>query len=296
MPGGEGLGRVAAGADRADGHAGAERLRHGAGIGLHTVILMREELAGAAGADLDLVEHEEDALLVAQVAQALQELLRGGTHAALALDGLGQDGADVFVHDVLDGLEVVELGIAEAGGQGLEVAVDGILTGGGAGGEGAAVEGVLHRDDDEALGMAVILGVLAGELDLAFVGLGAGVGKEDLIKAAVLDDELRGLDGGLIVEVVGAVEDGLRTLLQALDDGGMAVAETVDGDAADEIEVLVAVLVEDVDALAALHGDGHTDMVAVEILVTVFDDFRIGLELFDHGRVLLLKFYVFFTT
>ena len=143
--------------------------------------------------------------------------------------------------------------------------------------------------------MAVILGVLAGELDLAFVGLGAGVGKEDLIKAAVLDDELRGLDGGLIVEVVGAVEDGLRTLLQALDDGGMAVAETVDGDAADEVEVLVAVLVEDVDALAALHGDGHTDVVAVEVLVTVFDDFRIGLELFDHGRVLLLKFYVCFT-
>ena len=256
---------------------------------------MREELAGTAGADLDLVEHEEDALLVAQVTQALQELLGSRTHAALALDGLGQDGADVFIHDVLDGLEVVELGIAEAGGQGLEVAVDGILTGGRASREGAAVEGVLHRDDDEALGMAVILGVLAGELDLAFVGLGAGVGKEDLIKAAVLDDELRGLDGGLIVEVVGAVEDGLRTLLQALDDGGMAVAETVDGDAADEIEVLVAVLVEDVDALAALHGDGHTDVVAVEVLVTVFDDFRIGLELFDHGRVLLLKFYVFFT-
>ena len=46
---------------------------------------------------------------------------------------------------------------------------------------------------------------------------------------------------------------------------------------------------------AVLHGDGHTDMVAVEVLVTVFDDFRIGLELFDHGRVLLLKFYVFFT-
>ena len=67
------------------------------------------------------------------------------------------------------------------------------------------------------------------------------------------------------------------------------------GDAAEEIEVLVAVLVEDVDALAALHGDGHTDVVAVEVLVTVFDDFRIGLELFDHGRVLLLKFYVCFT-
>ena len=139
----------------------------------------------------------------------------------LALDRLGQDGADVLVHDVLDGLEVVELSIAEAGGQGLEVAVHRILAGGRAGREGAAVEGVLHRDDDEALGMAVILGVLAGELDLAFVGLSAGVGEQHLVEAAVLDDELRGLDGGLIVEVVGAVQDRLGALLEALDDRGM---------------------------------------------------------------------------
>ena len=125
---------------------------------------MREELAGTAGADLNLVEHEEDALLVAQVTQALQEFLGSGTHAALALDRLGQDGADVLVHDVLDGLEVVELSIAEAGGQGLEVAVHRILAGGRAGREGAAVEGVLHRDDDEALGMAVILGYLRASL------------------------------------------------------------------------------------------------------------------------------------
>mgnify|MGYP001122743264 CR=1 FL=1 len=88
---------------------------------------MREKLAGTAGADLDLVEHEEDALLIAQVTQALQEFLGSGTHTALALDRLGQDGADVLVHDVLDGLEVVELSIAEAGGQGLEVTVHRIL-------------------------------------------------------------------------------------------------------------------------------------------------------------------------
>ena len=41
-------------------------------------------------------------------------------------------------------------------GQGLEVAMDRILAGGRAGREGAAVEGVLHRDDDEALGMAAV--------------------------------------------------------------------------------------------------------------------------------------------
>ena len=153
----------------------------------------------------------------------------------------------------------------------------------------------LGQRDDEARGQLGIFaggfraatGVQARQLDGALVGLGAGVGKENLIEAAVLDDELRGLDGGLIVEVVGAVQDRVGALFEALHDRGMAVTETVDGDTADEVEVLVAVLVEDVDALAALHGDGHTDMVAVEILVTVFDDFRIGLELFDHYYVLL---------
>ena len=149
------------------------------------------------------------------------------------------------------------------------------------------MEGVLHRDDDEALGMAVILGILAGELDLAFVGLSAGVGEEDLVEAAVLDDELRGLDGGLIVEVVGAVQDRLGALLEALHDRGMAVAQTVDGDTADEVEVLVAVLIEDVSAFAALDGKGHTDVVAIEVLVAVLDDFGVGLELFDHCYVLL---------
>ena len=149
------------------------------------------------------------------------------------------------------------------------------------------MEGVLHRDDDEALGMAVILGVLAGELDLAFVGLSAGVGEQHLVEAAVLDDELRGLDGGLIVEVVGAVQDRVGALFEALHDRGMAVTETVDGDTADEVEVLVAVLIEDVSAFAALDGKGHTDVVAVEVLVTVFDDFGVGLELFDHYYVLL---------
>ena len=42
-----------------------------------------------------------------------------------------------------------------------------------------------------------------------------------------------------------------------------------------------------VSAFAALDGKGHTDMVAIEILVAVLDDFGVGLELFDHYYVLL---------
>ena len=54
--------------------------------------------------------------------------------------------------------------------------------------------------------------------------------------------------------------------------------ETVDSDTADEVEVLVAGLIEDVSGFAALDGKGHTDVVAIEILVAVLDDFGVGLR------------------
>ena len=283
--GGQGVGRVAPGAHRADGHAGAQLLGHGAGVGLHAVVLMGEQLAGTAGANLHLVEHQQDALLIAQIAQALEELLGGGTDAALALNGLGEDGANVVAHLLLHGLQIVELSIAEALGQGGEPLgiVDDLLAGGGGGGQRAAVEGLQHGDDHIALGVAVVHGVLTGQLDLTFVGLGAGVGEEHLLEAAVLADQLTDLDGGLVVVVVGAVHQALGPV-QRLHDGGMVVAQAVDGDAAHKVQELVPVQVPDPGALAVIHHDGHTGMVSVQILVSDGDGFGVALELLNHGN------------
>jgi hypothetical protein len=50
--------------------------------------------AGPAVARLDLVGHEQDSVLVAQLAQAAQERDRGREVAALALDGLDEDRRD----------------------------------------------------------------------------------------------------------------------------------------------------------------------------------------------------------
>ena len=287
--GGQGFGGVATGADRADGNTGAQSLGHGAGIRLHTVVLMGKQLTGTAGADLDLVEHQQDALLIAQVTQALEELLAGGTDAALALDGLGEDGAHIVAHLLLHGLQVVELSIAEALGQGGEPLgiVDDLLAGGGGSSQSTAVEGLQHGDDHIALGMAVVHRVLTGQLDLTLVGLGAGVGEEDLLEAAVLTDQLTDLNGGLIIVVVGAVHHVLGAV-QRLHNGGMVVAQSVDSDAAHEVQVLIVIQVPDPASLAAVHHDGHSGVVAIQIFIRSSDGFGIALELLNHRDFLLI--------
>ena len=158
-----------------------------------------------------------------------------------------------------------------------------LLTGSGGGSQRAAMEGLQHGDDHIALGVAMVLGVLTGQLDLAFVSLSAGVGKEHLVKAAVLANHLTDLDGGLVVVVVGAVHHILGAV-QSLHDGGVMVTQAVDGDAAHEIQILIAVQIPDPAALALVHHDGHSGVVAVQILISSGDGLSIALESLNHGK------------
>ena len=63
---------------------------------------MGPERARAAEADLDLVVNQEGAVPVAGAAEALEKLLGGGEDAALALQGLDEDGAGLSLGE--DGL------------------------------------------------------------------------------------------------------------------------------------------------------------------------------------------------
>ena len=170
--------------------------------------------------------------------------------------------------------------------------MDDLLAGGGGGGQGAAVEALQHADDDVALGVAVVHGVFPGQLDLALVGLSAGVGEQHLVEAAVLHDHLADLDGGGIVVVVGAVEHSAGPLLHGLHDGGVAVAQTVDGDAAHEVQELPAVQVPHIAAFAPIHDDGHTGVVAVQIFVSIGDGGGVTGIILKHRGVLLKYFMV----
>ena len=117
---------------------------------------------------------------------------------------------------------------------------------------GAAVEGAEEADD------VLASGVVAGELQRALDGFGAGVAVVEAVRPG------HGRDGGealgqgdhvLVVEVGAGHVDQLGGLvLDGFDDFGMTVAGGDDGDAGGEVEELVAVDVVDADAAAAF-GD-----------------------------------------
>ena len=110
-------------------------------------VLEAEPLAGAPEAGLHLVDHEQQAALVAQAAHALEVLGGGRVDAALALHRLEQHRGDRRVDGRLERVEVVPGDVAEALGQGLEGLVLGRLAGGVQRGQRAAVERAVGADD-----------------------------------------------------------------------------------------------------------------------------------------------------
>ena len=142
---------------------------------------MREQLAGAADAALDLVIDQQQAVLVAELAQPLQRLCRHRAYAALALHRLDQDRGGFRRDRLLGGIDVVEADLVKAFDLGTEAFEVFVLAPGCDGRQRAAVEGAFEGDDAEALGMTLDEMVAPRRLDRAFQRLGAGIGEEYLV-------------------------------------------------------------------------------------------------------------------
>ena len=108
-------------------------------------MFLGEHLAGSADSGLDLVEDEEDAVLVAELAEAGEEAGRGDDVAAFALDGLDEDGGEFIGGQ----------GGFEEGADAVEVSVDGVLDLGDHGGEASAVDWLRGAQGHGAVGSAV---------------------------------------------------------------------------------------------------------------------------------------------
>ena len=239
---------------RADRHAAREAFRERHDIGLYTVFFIGEELARAADARLDLVEDEQRVIFVAELAHALEVAGRWRVDAALALDRLEQHGARLVAHHGRELREVVVMDVVEAVRQRPEALVVMRLARRRQRRDRAAVEGVPRADDLRFLRVEAVR-VLACDLDRALVRLRARVAEERLVEARELD-ELRGRIGlrARVVEVR-AMDHLARLMRDGIDERRIIMAEHVDGDAAEEIEVFLAVDIIRIRPFAVVEDD-----------------------------------------
>ena len=213
---------------------------------------MSGKVATMRDAVAELVREEDDPVLVADPAEARQEVGVGDDIAALALDRLDDHGGErvgrcqPLEHPVL---ELVEPGAPEGHVvDARQERPEAIVVLGLGGGEadraiGATVEGAEEREQVRAAG------VVPGELDRGLDRLRAGVPEEDAGRPADRRDPRhlgRGLGVDRKVEVRGAEVDELgRLALDRGDDAGVGVAGGRDRDPRREVQEQVAVDVLD---------------------------------------------------
>ncbi|EWS53574.1 hypothetical protein X551_03632 [Methylibium sp. T29] len=235
----------------ADRHARAQALGQRHHVGLDAGPLVGEPLAGAPDAALHLVEHQQPVMLVAQAAQRLQVGHGGGVDAALALDHLEEDRHHVRprLGRFLDRRHVVQRHPHEALHQRPEAGLHLGVAGGRQRGDRAAVKGLLVDDDLRAVD-ALVVTELARDLQRGLVGLQPGAAEKGIGQPAQIAQP----GGELLLQrrlvVVRAVDQLADLVGQRRHQPRVGVAQGVDGDPAQRVEVLAAFGVPHAAALA----------------------------------------------
>ena len=122
------------------------------------------------------------------------------------------------------------------------------------------MEALLEGEELRADGLAFRAeqaSVSASELERALPGLGAGVGEEDAIEAGALGETQGQLGLTLVVEEVRGVDELAALNGDGVLNDGAGIAESVDADAAEQVEVADAVLIDDVDTFAMGEQNGE---------------------------------------
>ena len=210
--------------------------------------LVAEPVSGASHPGLYLVDDHEDPVLVTQLTDCGEESFGRGHDTGLTLDGLQEDRGGV-------GRTVLAVSaVRDQGTQCVDVTVRVVLDPGGHRLERGALVGLAgecqraHRSTVEAVLCGEDAGASGapGDLEGGLVGLGTGVREEDLrARGNELLQPGREVEDLRVGEDVRGVAQGRDLLGHGLDDGRVGVAEGVDGDAGEEVDVLPALSVGD---------------------------------------------------
>ena len=249
-------GHVAAG----EGFADADK------VGVDASVVVGEAFAGASEAHGDFIYNEEDFVLFAAVGELFE--IAGGIHlhaGGAETEGFEDDGGEVVGmggDEGSAGFKAVGigwggLGKGELGGVGDDFAVgfvEVVDKADAEGAEGVAVVALVHADEGFFFGAADVVPVLNGNLEGGFYGAGAVAGEYDVAVGGghEMGEGFGEFDDVGVGHAAGdGVLEGAGLLLDGLDDLGVVVTEGAGPPAGDDVNIAVALVVVEMDAIAA---------------------------------------------
>ena len=192
-------------------------------------------------------------MLVAQRTHLLQILSGRYMHAALTLDRLQQNSADIIIHLSLQRLDIAVGHKHMSGAQRTVAHMIIIMAGSSQRIKGASVEGFVRRNNF-IFRRCFAHAILTRQLHSALIALCATVGKENAVHAGSLGHHAQGLRLNLSIIQVGAVHQLASLLTDSLHQHRMIITKAVDSNTGKGIHILIALVVPHTAALAKLHN------------------------------------------
>ena len=202
-------------------------------VGGDTRVLIVEELAGTADAGLDFIKDQQQTMCRGQFAQVPQELIRCWQDAGFPLDRLQHHGNGLVVDLPFNRIQIVQPRLGKPRHLRFEQGLEGLLARRRHRRQRPTVETAIKRDDLVGA-VSITCAVFARQLDRTLVGLRAGIGKEDAIEAALVDQCLGQLQA-YIVEISRTRRNQLHCLCrQRFGHRRRRMSEAIDGPSLDK--------------------------------------------------------------
>ena len=165
------------------------------------------------------------------------------------------------------GGQIVERNVPETRHHRLKTFFDLVLAGGGDAGQRASVKGIRRRQDFKP---AFVMAEFPRQLEQAFVGLRAAVGKKTFSRADAFD-EFGGEPALRFGEIkIRDVDQFPRLLDERLGDGRVRVAEAAHGNAAAEIKVAFAGNIKNIAARAVAEHEVKASVAGHDVFAEQF--------------------------
>ncbi len=203
--GAEAFGGFFCGDHGTDGRTASQGFGQGHDVRGHAVLLIGEEGAGTAAADLNFIEDQQQVVLIADLPYGCQVSRRRHSHTPFALHRFQHYRADLGSDGLAQSFSITEGYVVKTGQQRIEAGLDLVLAGGADGADGAAVKRSQSSDDLETIGSEFLRAVFAHQLHRRFVGFGAAVAEKYPVAEGMLAEQFGQFGLGGDMKVVGAV-------------------------------------------------------------------------------------------